>query len=140
MDPVSVVAGVAGLVVSFGTVLRTLERFALASRQFKKSYAQAERLLTDLNNLLLLTDLKNVQSERLSNVLQDIEQRLDDLQEILQDSIQYRKARSLISGFPPRRNAKAAMTSLLLAKNMINMIRTLQELGERENTLLNSVR
>ena len=150
MDPVSALAGVAGLVASLETILRTLQNFkySFASKRLGVVYTRDEDLFRDLrwnlDNLLshlssLRTDLKDAQVEELLHSLKVIENKLDTLQKVIQNAAKYRKMR-LFRRDLWRRDTEDAATSILLAKNVILMIRTLQELGHRENIPIASMR
>ena len=140
MDPVSVVSIVAGLAGSLATILATFHKFTHSSTFAKlgDSYAHAEELSVTLSRDLvrvqnnLHTNFKDAQVEELLNVLQAIEKDLDSLQEMIQSANIYRKKRLSLRRFPWRRDTRAAATSIQLAKNMIHMIRTVQEHGHGE--------
>ena len=150
MDPVSALAGVAGLVASLETILRTLQNFTytFASRRLDVVYMRDEdtlgKLRWNLDNLLshqssLHTVLKDAPVEELLRSLQVIENKLDTLQEIVQNAEKYRKIRWFRRALW-RRDTEDAATSILLAKNVIRMIRTLQELGHGENIPIANIR
>lgn len=151
MDPVSALAGVAGLVASLDTILRTLEKFtySVASGRLglvtrdEDSFRNLRRNFRDLDNILshqssLHTDLNHAQVEELLHSLQVIENELDTQQKVVQNAKIYRKTR-LFRRALWRRDTEDAATSILLAKNVIHMIRTLQELGHRENRHIASI-
>ena len=139
MDPVFLLAGVAGLVASLETILRTLQSFTkkIASTRLGAIDALAEDPLRDLRRdsfniqSSLHADLNHAQAENLLHSLQAIEHDLDKLQEVFGDVCIYRKIQ-LFRRVHWRRDSEDAVTSILLAKNVIHMIRTLQELGHGE--------
>lgn len=141
MEPVPALAVIVGLVGSLDTTLHTLQDFTYRY----SSYTHAEDLLRNLYQHLiqvqssLNANLKHAQVEKLLDALQDIEQDLDKLQETVQDVDKYRKIR-LLRCIPWRRDMEAAMTSILLAKDMIQMIRTVKGRGHGEKMLMESVR
>ena len=139
MDPVSLLAGVAGLLASLETILRTLQSFtkSITSTRLGAIDALAEDPLRDLRRdrfniqSSLHADLNHAQVENLLHSLQAIEHDLDKLQEVFGDVGIYRKIQ-LFRRVHWRRDSEDAVTSILLAKNVIHMIRTLQELGHGE--------
>lgn len=145
MDPVSAVASVTGLLGSLDAILRTLGHLTYSFLPSKKedSYAHAEFPWTKLSQDLaqvrssLDADLKHGQAEELLYRLQSIEQDLDNLQEKIRSMVKYRRIR-LLGRLPRRRDMEAAMTSILLAKNVIRIIMTLQELDHSENMFIDS--
>ena len=152
MDPVSALASVAGLVASLETILRTLEKLSynLASRKLgvvtldENPLRNLRRIFLSLNNILshqssLHPDLKHAQVNELLQSLQVIEDELDTLQKVIQNTKVYRKIR-LFRRALWKRDTDDAATSILLAKNVIHMIRLIQELGHRENIPLASIR
>lgn len=151
MDPVSALTSVAGLVASLETILRTLENFSynLASKRLSAATRDEDPLrnlrrdFLNLDNILshrssLHTDLKHSRVNELLHSLQVIENELDALQKVIQNTRIYRRIR-LFRRALWKRDAEDAATSILLAKNVIHMIRLLQELGHRENIPLASV-
>ena len=146
MDPVSLLAGVAGLVASLEIILRTLQSFTknLASTRPGAVDALAEdplrKLRQDWVNIQssLHADMKHAQAEKLLHSLQAIEHDLDKLQEVFGNVGIYRNI-PLFRRVHWKRDSEDAVTSILLAKNAVHMIRTLQGLGHRENMLIGSV-
>ena len=146
MDPVSAVTVIVGLLASLDTTLRTLHNFTydFPSTRFGSIYANAEGQLQTLYQELVLVqsslhaNLSHAQVAKLLNLLQNIEKDLKNLQEAFQSVVKYRKIR-LWRRFPRRRDTEAAVTSILLAKDMIHMIRALQGRGRKEKMLIEKV-
>ena len=139
MEPLSAHAGLLG---SLDAILRSLRHRTdnFLPRHIEGSHALAEipKLSQDLDQVRssLHADLKHAQLEELSDLLQSIERYLDNLEETIR-SVKYRRIR-LLGRFPPRADTEVAMTSILLAKGVINIIMTLQELGHSENMFIDS--
>ena len=146
MNPPSLHAGVAGLVASLETILLTLQSFTkdLASTRLGAVDADAEDPLRVLRQdwldiqSSLHADLKHAQVEKLLHSLQAIEHDLEKLQEVFRNVGICRKI-PLFRGLHWRHDSEDALTSIILAKSVIYMIRTLQGLGDRENMLIASV-
>ena len=147
MNPLSLHAGVAGLVASLETILAALQSFTkdLASTRLGAADTRAKDPLRDLRQDWLdiqsspHTDLKHAQVVKLLHLLQAIEHDLDKLQEVFRNVSIYRKI-PLFRGLRWRHDSEDASTSIILAKNVIHMIRALQGLGDRETMLIGSVR
>ncbi len=147
MEPVSALAVIVGIVGSLDTTLRTLHHFTYAflSKNIGDNYAHAEGQLSifyrDLIKLQtsLHVNLKHAQVEKLLDVLQVIEKTLDDLQENLESVEKNRKIR-LLRHSSPRRDYEAAAASILLAKDMIHIIKTVQLRSHGEKILTDSAR
>ena len=146
MEPVSALASVAWLIGSLVAILRTLQHltYRFLPKKLGVSYAHAEILLTNMCQQLaqfqssLHADINHARVEELLYMLQSIEQDLDGLQEIIRNVNQYRRTR-WVGRFPQRRDTEAVMTSILLAKNVIHIIMTLQELGHSDNMFIERV-
>lgn len=146
MEPLSALASVAGLIGSLDAILRTLRHltYRFLPKKLEGNYAHAEILLTNIYQQLaqlqssLHADLQQARVKELLHMLQSIEQDLDSLQETIQSVNQYRRIR-WVGRFPQRRDTEAAMTSILLAKNVIHIIMTLQELGHSDNMFIERV-
>ena len=146
MDPVSAVTVIVGLLASLDTTLRTLHNFTydFASTRSSSIYANAEGQLRTLYQDLVLVqsslhaNLSHAQAEKLLGLLQGIEDDLNNLQEAIRSVDKCRKIR-LWRRFPRRRDTEAAVTSKLLAKDMIHMIRALQGRGRKEKMLIEGV-
>ena len=147
MEPVSALARVTGLVVSLDTILRTLQYLTsnYASRTLDHSCAHTEDSFQSLYRnstkiqSSLHTDPKGAQVEELLQMLHDIEKDLEDLHGLIQNEDRWRRLR-LIRRFLWDRDKEDAVTSILLAKNVIHIIRTLQGLGHRDNMLIEHAR
>lgn len=147
MEPVSAIAAVVGLVGCLDTTLRALHSFTynLASWRSGEYFANIEDALTNISRALsqtqsgLYATLKDTQLEELSDLLQDIEHDLEDLQAVIQSAEKHRKKVRWLRPFPRRRDTEAAATNLLLAKNVIHMIKTLQGHGHRAELLVDGV-
>lgn len=147
MEPVSALAAVVGLVGCLDTTLRALHSFTYGFASWKSggNYAHIEDALTNISRDLsqtqssLYATLKDTQVEELSGLLQDIEHDLEDLQAVFQSAEQHRKKVRWFRAFPRRRDSEAAAKNLLLAKNVIHMIRTLQGHGHRAESLIDGV-
>ena len=145
MEPLSALASVAGLLGSLDAILRTLEHltYNFLPRKSEDNYAHADSLLQNLSQKVaqvrssLDADLKHGQVEELLVPLQFIERGLDSLQETIRSVNTYRRFR-LVGRFLRRRDTEAAMTSILLAKNVIRIIMTLQEIDRSEDMFIDS--
>ena len=147
MDPVSAVGIVVGLVGPLDTTLRAINIFAskYASGRFAGSHAHLEDSLRRCHQDLaqfqssLRANWIHSELDELLDLLQNVEQHLDEFRTTIQKVDKYSKIRFLRLN-SRRRDMEAAVTSILLAKNMINMIRTVKGRGHGKNLLLESVR
>ena len=147
MDPVSLHSTIAGLSATLESILRTLPSSTtnLVSTKPGAVDTRADVLSRDLrqdwHNIQKSSryaDLKHAQVGKLLHSLQIIEYDLDKLHKVFGNVDTYRKI-PLLRRFHWRHDSEDAMTSMLLAKNVIVMIRTLQGLGNRETLLIESV-
>lgn len=146
MDPISKFAGAAGLVTTLESILRTLPSFTttLPSTSLGTIDAAAQDPLRDLRQHSLNiqrnlhTDLKKAHLEKLLHSLQPIEHQLDKLQEVYRNVRIYRQI-PMLRGFHWKHDSEDAVASILLARNVIYMMKALQGLGHRESMISGSV-
>lgn len=147
MEPVSALAAVVGLVGCLDTTLRALHSFTYDFASWKSggNHRHIEDALTNISRDLsqtqssLYANVKDTQVEELPNLLDDIEHHLEDLQAVFQSAEQHLKNVQWSRTFPRRRDTEAAATNLLLAKNVIHMIKTLQGHGHKAELLIDGV-
>lgn len=150
MEPVSVVAIVSGLVGSLDSTLRVLHRstsqFALES--FGGSFAHLETTLRSSYQELvevqssLRTRRLRSQLDELLVTLQSIDSRLDELGDSIQN---LQKPRSKLyfrrrSRPHSRHDVDVAMSSILIAKKLVVMIKIVQDRYQGGKRLLKSMR
>lgn len=132
MEAVSALAVIVGLVGSLDTTLRTLHHLTY---DFTSELRNLDRDLIQIQTSLHV----HAQVQELLDVLQVIEKTLDDLQENIESVEKTRKIR-LLRRSSPRRDYEAAAASILLAKDMIHIIRTVRVRSHGEKVPMNSVR
>ena len=136
MEPVSAIGIVIGLVGSLGNTLQVLEDFAsrFASEKFGSNFKDAETAInsscSDLARIQgnIRTTWMQSEPDELLDVLKNVEQRLGKLGESIQNAEKFRTKLFLRwqSRAPLRRDIDVTKSSIVLALEMVGMIRAVQ--------------
>ena len=140
MDDLSSIAAVVGLAGCLSQILRSLPQISASNPRIEDPLRDLHLYLVQIQNGLR-KDFKHARGQELLHMLQVIETSLEALYENVQNvDNHYRKYR-LWKRFPwSRDDMEAAIYSILLAKDMIRLIKNLHGLDHQGSVCLDGVR